>query len=91
MLRDPEFQEALGRLRFEATLSIREGLLRAGSREARTCGLDLLDGRAAALRKMRTPECLPEIDPWRTLRIQQADRGEVGMRIGHLDLLGLPC
>ncbi len=91
MLRDLEFQEALGRLRFAATLSTRDGLLRAGTREARTRGLGLLNGRAAALRKMRTPKRLPEIDPWRTLRIQQTDRGEVGMRIGHLDLPGLPC
>ena len=91
MLRDLEFQEALGRLRLEATLSIRGGLLRAGSREARTCAFDLLNGRAAALRRMPTPKGLPEIDCWRTLRIQQTDRGEVGMRIGHLDLPGLPC
>ena len=89
MLRDLEFQEALGRLRFAATLSTRDGLLRAGTREARTRGLGLVNVRAAALREMRTPKCLPEIDPWRTLRIQQTDRGEVGMRIGHLDLLGL--
>ena len=90
MLRELEFQAALVRFGFAATLSISDGLLRACSREARTGGLGLKNSREAAPRRIRAPKCLPEIDPWHTRRIQQIDRGEIGRRIGHLDLLGLP-
>lgn len=83
-----ESQEALGRVDYPTTLPIADGLRRARSREARTRGSDSMKCGAAALRNMRAPRCLPEIDPWHTWQNRHIVRGEAGLRIGYLALFG---
>lgn len=85
-----QFAEALARPALEVTLSTSGWLLRAGRCEKPPPRLAPANAWTAAVCKMRRPRTLQEIDPWHTRRNPPLDRGEHGLRSGHLDLPALP-
>ncbi len=64
--------------------------LPAGSDEARSLGLELLGGWARAAGEAESAAARPAVEAWHHERRDQLSRGELGLHVGHLDLLALP-
>lgn len=75
---------------FEVTPAASDWTLPAGSAAARSLGIELLHGWAESVRDLRSSLDLPSIEPWHNDRKRQIEHGELGLYVGHQDLLALP-
>ena len=76
--------------RFHVEILPSDWLLSAGSEEADSLGIEVLAGWAAAAREVSSGLRLPDIERWEADRLQRIKRGELGLCVGHQDLLALP-
>lgn len=90
----PALAERLTQHPFDVDTANSPWILSAGSHEARTLGVELLADWANAARAMASSPnadaTSSEITYWQQRRLEQLTQGELGLRIGHLDLLALP-
>lgn len=85
----PALASALTAVGFRVRLAASDWILRAGDPSTLGLGRELLAGWAAAVRQL---DELPAsaIDAWQTRRLAGLEAAELGLRIGHVDLLALP-
>jgi hypothetical protein len=75
---------------FEVELAPSDWLLPAGSEEAGSLGIELLDGWAEVAQEICASTRQADRSAWHAERRQAIERGQLGLRVGHLDLLALP-
>lgn len=75
---------------FVVTTQASDWLLPAGSNEARTLGIELLDGWAASASEARAEALTAATGAWHKDRSKQIVAGGLGIYVGHQDLLALP-
>lgn len=75
---------------FHVELAASDWLLPAGSHDAQGLGLELLDGWAEAVAESKEAAKSPALSAWKAERRRAIERGQLGLRVGHQDLLALP-
>ncbi len=82
--------EALSSSGFGVELAASDWVLPADSAEASSLGIELLAGWATAAEDLAPASTRSTIRTWRQQRQASIERGEIGLRVGHRDLLALP-
>lgn len=82
-------RSALSNLGFDVQLAAADWQLAAGSAFTNALGQALLEGWQAAVAETGQVDCT-ELASWRQDRARRLAAGDLGLRVGHLDLLALP-
>jgi len=85
----PALASALEALDYRVELARSDWRLMAGQPGTLALASELLNGWAQAVAELGQISTR-EIERWQARRISQLEQGELGLRVGHLDLLALP-